>query len=386
MKILSIYIGRRRGGCFKRLCLMLQAALDAGWEVHYVSTESPAHPGGAVLTGVHWHRVPGPFASDKLTWAVFLAAAIPFTLWLAFRLRPDAFVCFEQFGTVALPARWALGIPLLSLKRGDSHAFLDSRRASWVERAVFGTIERLGFTKADKVFTVSEDLARRVRADYELTGSIEVLRNNARAPASVAGLEREAARSALGVRPDAWLVVAAGTLKRSKGMEVVIDAASRLTDLPVELVILGDGPDREALTERASRAGFGARIRFPGWLEDIGTYLRAADAVVVPSIHDDCPNVLLEALASGCLCLASRAGGIPELLPDDDLLFGPGDAGDLAERLRRLATDPALARALAGKCRRQADQLDFDWGKRITGRLEATVRDLRAGRSRDSAG
>jgi glycosyltransferase involved in cell wall biosynthesis len=80
----------------------------------------------------------------------------------------------------------------------------------------------------------------------------------------------------------------------------------------------------------------------------IGGRFRKIDIFVLPSVSESFPNALLEAMASGCACVATRVGGIPELIEDNrsGLLFANGDAGALAAHLDRLLKDTALRRQL----------------------------------------
>ena len=164
-----------------------------------------------------------------------------------------------------------------------------------------------------------------------------------------------AARSARVARPgkgtpaDPWRLVTVGTLAQLyKGQDVLIDALAlaRARGLAAELTIVGDGACRPALEARAR----GGAVRFAGHLAPgpaVRAALDTADVFVLASRGEGLPRALIEAMARGCPGLATRVGGIPELLPDDRLV-APGNARALAHALIRLcarATEmPALAR------------------------------------------
>lgn len=153
------------------------------------------------------------------------------------------------------------------------------------------------------------------------------------------------------------------TLRDYKGHAVLLDALAG--DDPelarVTLDLVGDGPLRPDLEERADRLGLGARVRFLGSRteEKVAELLDAADAFVLPSIvlpngwMEGLPNVLIEALAAGVPAIATRMSGIPELIRDGEtgLLAEPGDVGGLRAAVLRLLADPegALARAREGR-------------------------------------
>jgi glycosyltransferase involved in cell wall biosynthesis len=115
-------------------------------------------------------------------------------------------------------------------------------------------------------------------------------------------------------------------------------------------VVAGDAwPGQEhheaALRRLASDLGIADRVRFVGFVADPRPLYAGADVVVVPSTRPDpLPNAALEAAAAGCCVVASRHGGLPEIVRDGEtgVLVAPGDPGALAAALRRLAADPAL--------------------------------------------
>ena len=151
-------------------------------------------------------------------------------------------------------------------------------------------------------------------------------------------------RSARSGRP--FRLVMVGSLAYLvKAPDLLIDAvaAAVARGLDLTLTLVGDGRFRASLEERAQRLGVGSRISFRGSLPagaPVRTELDAADAFVLPSRSEGLPRALLEAMARGMPCLATRVGGIPELLHDEDLI-APGDSSALCAALIALAGDPA---------------------------------------------
>jgi glycosyltransferase involved in cell wall biosynthesis len=178
-------------------------------------------------------------------------------------------------------------------------------------------------------------------------------------PADVAFGDPEPWRRAAGREPGEMLVVALGRLVAKKGFSTLVDAIAllRRRGVSVRLLLGGDGDLAADLEIRARSAGAEGFVRQAGRIphDRVGGFLRAGDVVVVPSVRDErgnvdgLPNVLLEALAAGRPVVASRIGGIPEVVVDGDngLLVPPGDAGALADALQRLAEDPGLRMRLA---------------------------------------
>ena len=160
---------------------------------------------------------------------------------------------------------------------------------------------------------------------------------------------------------DGPTLVFAGRLTAQKSLDLGIEAARRAG---VELVIAGDGPDREAL----ERLGYG---RFLGPLprRQVLELFRAGDASLLSSSWENFPHTVVEALAVGTPVIATRTGGVTEVLEDgmNGLVVEPGDVAALEEAIRRFFSDEALA----AKLRANAVPSVADYAPdRVYGRLE----------------
>jgi len=175
--------------------------------------------------------------------------------------------------------------------------------------------------------------------------------------------QRRAARAALGFAADAWVVGSVGSLTPVKGHGVLLNAAARFAAgcERFRLVIVGDGPLRNALADEAARLGIGDRVRFTGWREDIATMLAAMDAYVCSSLSEGMSNALLEAMASGLPVVATNAGDNPVVIRNgvDGLIAPPSDAESLAAALQLICGSPELADRLAGAAQARAGEFDF---------------------------
>lgn len=141
----------------------------------------------------------------------------------------------------------------------------------------------------------------------------------------------------------------AGRLGPQKSLDIALEAVAELPG--VTLAIAGDGPDREALEQRARELGVESRARFLG---SIGRHrvlrlFRAADASVLSSSWENLPHTVLEALAVGSPVIATAVGGVPEVVRDGEngLLVPAGDARALAGAIRRYFDDDELRRRLS---------------------------------------
>src|SRR5262249_38099065 len=125
--------------------------------------------------------------------------------------------------------------------------------------------------------------------------------------------------------------------------------------LSLDLVLAGDGPDRSKLEAQARALGLGENARFLGVRHDIQSLYAAVDVFALPSLEEGSPNALLEAMACGRAIVASRVGGVPEVVEDgrSGLLVEPGSPAALAEALARLASDAPLRHRLGREAARR---------------------------------
>jgi glycosyltransferase involved in cell wall biosynthesis len=157
-----------------------------------------------------------------------------------------------------------------------------------------------------------------------------------------------------------------------KGQELLVEAVAILRDrgVAVELTIVGDGPARAHVEERAR--GLGVEVEFAGAVgqDAMPSFYARADAFCLPSFAEGVPVVLMEAMAGGVPVVATRIAGVPELVEDGagGLLVPPGRPDALADALERLARDPALRASLAAAGRAKV-VAEFDIAT-IGGQLE----------------
>jgi glycosyltransferase involved in cell wall biosynthesis len=140
-------------------------------------------------------------------------------------------------------------------------------------------------------------------------------------------------------------------LRAIKGLSTLVEAFAQLyrDDAGLKLLIIGSGPERDRLESQARELGVAPGCLFRESTSDVATWLRAIDVFVLPSLSEALSNSLMEAMAAGCCAIASRVGGNPELVRDGEtgLLFEPGDAASLAERLRAVIHSDDLRLTLA---------------------------------------
>ena len=159
-----------------------------------------------------------------------------------------------------------------------------------------------------------------------------------------------------GCPPEALIVGSVGWLTDVKGHEYLIEAVAKLKpDFPsLHLVIIGSGDRHDALLQQSELAGLRDAVHLLGHRDDIEACLAGMDLFVLPSLNEGMGRALIEAMAAGLPVIASRVGGIPAVISHErtGLLVLPGDAGALAEALRRLLDRPEWATqlGLAASC------------------------------------
>jgi glycosyltransferase involved in cell wall biosynthesis len=213
--------------------------------------------------------------------------------------------------------------------------------------AVYRVLELIVARNADSVLCVSADLEQRMRAAGARRVGHAVVPAPDGPPPGVSAETRAAIRAGFGAGPDQAVVLAAGRLAAQKGFGLLLDAAARWGDIQPRplLVIVGDGPLAAALRSRAASLGF--PVRFAGHRRDVPALLATADVFVLPSVWEGQSLTLQEALRAGVPIVATRVGGNPELTGEDAaILVPPGDVGRLAEAVRTVLGDPALAARL----------------------------------------
>lgn len=193
-------------------------------------------------------------------------------------------------------------------------------------------------------------------------------------PAAVAAVRREH-----GI-PDGVPVIGSVTrLFEVKGIGFLLDAMPAvLAAVPeARLLLVGDGPLREALEGQARRLGVAHRVIFAGFRRDVEAHLGAFTITAMPSLEEGMPMAAIESVMAGVPLVASREGGLLEVVTDGrtGLLVPPGDAEALGDALVRVLTEPGLRDRLAAACREERARFSLDG---YTERLERLYREVAA--------
>ncbi|MFQ5525198.1 MAG: glycosyltransferase family 4 protein [Thermoanaerobaculia bacterium] len=220
------------------------------------------------------------------------------------------------------------------------------RRFRWVKAPLQILLGWLTVWLADRVLAPSATTAAELERDY-LAGAVEVVPNACapRTDATSAGSEGQGAPAL--AAPVALFV---GRLRIRKGLEVAMEALSSLParSPEIELVIVGDGEHRGRLERTATRLGVGDRVSFLGRRSraEVDSLMETARVLVVPSLYEGMPLVIVEAMQRGLAVVASAVSGIPEVVVDGDTgwLVPCEDSKALAVALEEAFENPDEAR------------------------------------------
>jgi glycosyltransferase involved in cell wall biosynthesis len=252
------------------------------------------------------------------------------------------------------------------LVEGDVNEF--QRRAGGPAVAALRFARNVELRRAAHVLTPSAYLRELVLTWGVRPERVSVLPNPA--PAIAPLRERNELRRSFGM--NGATLAFAGRLTAQKSLGRALEAVAGADG--VELVIAGEGPDREPLEQQASALGIAGRVRFLGAQprERIVELFRAADATILSSSWENFPHTVLEALSVGTPVLAMEAGGVAEVVHDgvNGLLVEAGDTTALGEAVRRYFSDQALRERLRAAA---ADSVSDYAPERVFGELESTL-------------
>ena len=227
--------------------------------------------------------------------------------------------------------------------------------------AAYVGLERVAARWSDRLITltdreIDEHLALRIgrRSQFvTIPSGVPTAELRARAPG------RATARNALGLPAEAFVVVAVGRLVPVKGFDLLVQAMpALLAAVPgAQAIVVGDGPEHEALASLAERLGVRGRVRLHGPSADVVEILAAADVLAAPSHNEGMGRSLVEAMALGVPIVGAAVGGIPSVVGADEAgrLVPPDDAGALAAALVELGRDGAQRAKLAEVARDRAE-------------------------------
>lgn len=289
----------------------------------------------------------------------FLIAGLAAEAWRASRGADLLHANWLFTALAAWPARLARRVPVLVTLRGSDLALAEAAAplrvaAGWLLRAL------------DGVAPVSRDLAERAVALGARAARTWPVADGAETEGFPS---RSAAREALGLDGASRLVLFVGNVIAVKGIDVLIDAAASIAAraelADVRFVLVGGGADIPRHEALARERGLDGIVRFTGFrpTDEIPTWMAACDVFCLPSRSEGLPNVILEAMGVGRAVVATRVGGVPDLVEHEGngLLVPPEDAGALASALAQLLAEPSTRDRMGARGRELLAARGLTW-------------------------
>jgi glycosyltransferase involved in cell wall biosynthesis len=329
------------GGADRQILCLARALLARQYEVRLVSMTPLGEMGrqafdqGLPVISLEMER-------GRADWRAFQRLVTLLREW-----RPQLLTSFMYHANLLgrLAGRWA-GVPLIvssirSERNGSASRDWLMRLTNWMD---------------DRCTTNSQEVADSLRERRLLpSGKALVIPNGVDvAELSAPVDERLRIRSELGLAPGEFLWLAVGRLLPQKDYPTLLQAFQPLAAAPARLLIAGRGPMLQELEQQARQLGTGAQVSFLGVRQDIPALLAAADGFVLSSAWEGMPNVVMEALAAATPVVATRVGGVAELVESgtSGFLVPAGDPGALSQAMRQLMSLPARERELMGRAGR----------------------------------
>ena len=305
------------------------------------------------------------------------------TLWQLYRIfrseKPDiVHTHTAKAGTVGRLAAWLAGVPII-IHTFHGHVLqgyfgpLKTRMFQWIERGLARITTR--------IIAVSEQCNRDLLAfgigspekNLQIPLGLELDRFAHQSPSV-----REQLRHELGLPPNAFVISIIARMVPIKRHKLLLEAIPlTLSAYPdAWFLFVGDGELRPALEQRRRELGIESRCLFCGFRDDRERFYAASDLIVLTSRNEGLPVVIIEAFASGTPVVATRVGGVPELVADGvtGFLVEPEDPTALAEGLKRALADPAKTAAMGQAA--QAKTLQSYSIDRLLGDLDRLYRQL----------
>ena len=259
--------------------------------------------------------------------------------------RPDVILNYVGYpdGYAALRIGEALGVPVVLTAIGSDLNRIPDR--------LVGFFTRAALRRSSVTLAVSADLARTAKI-LGAANSRAIL--NGCDTTIFHPQDKGAARAALGLDENADIVLYAGRLDVRKGLRELVEAVAQLRPRRPALrcYLLGDGPDKPLLQQAIARLQVENIVTFvpAAPTATVAQWMAAADLFTLPSYMEGCPNVVLEALASGRPVVTTKVGGIPELMDSQSgRLVPPADAAALATALDETLQQQWPAGEIAGR-------------------------------------
>jgi len=357
MRVLHLLAPAPFGGLESVVRSLAAEQANADFDVHIgaiIDAGSEPHPfvAAAQELGLTIHPLSVPPHSYRLETKLVRA--------LCEQLRPDV-VHTHGYRTDVLhgPLARRMKFPWVA----TSHGFTGG---NWKNR-LYEALQRRAFRRCDAVVAVSRPMAKVLERSGVQQARLHCI------PNAWSGrdhfLDRMTARQQLDIPSDVFCVGFIGRLGYEKGPDIFLEAVAKLQDSGFQAVLVGDGAMRADLESRIDASNLRERVKSAGRVENAGRLLKAFDVIVLSSRTEGTPIVLLEAMAARVPVVATRVGGIPDIVSEREaLLTAKEQPAEIAAAIRSIHDHRTEAEARAARAaERLAKELDpRRWLERYT--------------------
>lgn len=355
LRILHVDSERTWRGGERQVLELMRRQRARGDEPHLAAPRGSALLSRAVSEGLSGHAVP-----MRGTWDLGSALALA---GLHRRLRPDV---------VHWHAARAHALGAIAAQLAPGPARVLSRRVDFPVRGSAGS-RLLYALRREATIAISEGVRDALVQSGLDPSSIDVVRSGIDLTPFDAPFDRSAIRFRLGTQEGDFLVLQVAALAPHKSQKDLLDAARIvLAERPeARIWIAGEGILRDELEQQHRRLDLGDRVRLLGFRDDVPDLLKAADLFCVSSYLEGMGTATLDAMAVGLPVVATRVGGIPEIVEDGvtGLLVPPRDPEALAGAILTLARDPARRRSMGQEARGRVRAFSADRTEEETRRV-----------------
>lgn len=237
------------------------------------------------------------------------------------------------------------------------HGFVLNEAINGAKKAFYGLLERLAGKRRDWTIAVSKEDSQAILqgrcADPRKLSVIE----NGIEPIDFLG--RRSARQQLNLADNVVVVGTIANLYKTKGLDILIESISsviaRHPNKHISLAIIGDGPERESLKRLVERHQIEKHVLFFGQMQNASRLLKALDLFVLPSRKEGMPFALLEAMQAGLPIVATKVGGVAEVLAEAGILVEPEQAVALAQAIEEVIKDELIQKKLGALAQKRVE-------------------------------
>ncbi len=347
------------GGVATRKCA--EGWVSLGHEVTVLTSKGSGLPSERVESGVRVIRVPVMRRAQATASMLSMALYNPVG-WLYLKSKKKQFdVISTHFSIPTGPLGWWMAkhgnMPnILTVYGADIY---DPTRFSPKDNFLLKRINEHLLNSAAAVVAESSDIRNNVYRYYDFSREVKVI------PLPYSPIDfSPATREKLGLVSNKRYLVSVGRLVKRKGFSQLLQAMALLPENDVELLIVGEGPERETLLTKAKKLGLMDRVKFLGYQsnEKKFQYLANADLYVLSSFHEGFGIVLQEAMQVGLPIVSTNVGGQTDFLEEgrNAFLVPPRDPESLAKAIMKLLSNNSLRTAMADNNRNDLNQFETE--------------------------